>query len=122
MTHNAHISKFYSHCPCPSSELDNSLSRCTHCVTPAHQTSSRYVQMKHDSVSLPVCQAMEVWRYGRKTPLTKFVVITMVLVKIPVFYSMVPCRLVDCLQASLLASSSRYLHSVISQKTGIFQN
>jgi hypothetical protein len=32
---------------------------------------------------------MKAWRYGRKTPLTKFVVITMVLVKIPVFYNMV---------------------------------
>jgi hypothetical protein len=45
----------------------------------------------------------------------------MVLVKIPVFYNMVPCRLVDCLQASLLDSSSRYLHSAISQKTRIFK-
>jgi len=64
---------------------------------------------------------MKAWRPRRKTPFTKFVVITMVLVKIPVFYIMVPCRLVDCLQASLLDSSSRYLQSVISQKTGIFK-
>jgi hypothetical protein len=31
---------------------------------------------------------MKAWRYGRKTPLTKFVVVTMVLVKIPDFYKM----------------------------------
>ena len=78
----------------------------THCVTPANQTSYHYVKMKHDGVSLPECRAMKARRHGRKTPLTKFVVITMVLVKIPVFYSMVPCWLVDCRQASLLASSS----------------
>jgi hypothetical protein len=63
---------------------------------------------------------MKAWRQ-RKTPFTKFVVITMEPVKIPVFYYMVPCRLVDCLQASLLDSSSGYLHSVLSQKIGIFK-
>jgi len=91
MTHDANISKFHSHCPSPSSELkDNSLSRWTHCVTLAHQTSSRQVKMKHDSVSLPECQAIKAWKYGRKTPLTKFVVITMVLVRF--LFSTVRCH------------------------------
>ena len=82
---------FHSHCLSPSSELDKFV-QWTYCVTLAHQTSYRYGKMTRDSVSFPECQAMQAWRHGRKTPLTKFVVITMVLVKIPVFYNMVPCR------------------------------
>ena len=68
------------------------------------------------------CQAVNAWRHGRKTPLTKFVAIPVGLVNHIVFYDIVLCRFVDCQQASLLAPSSRYIHSVISQKTGILQN